>query len=485
MSRILLINPPWYAMQNIYFNKVPFGLASIAAVLRKNGHNCLIFDGEFGLIKQSASQDETITIDFNAYLANIEGDSQLWKTTWNNISRLIRDFQPTIIGITIPTAKYSIAVKIADHIKKEFPQIITVAGGPHPTILPLEMIKEPSLDIVVKKEGEYTFLELVDALEKKMPLQNILGIVYKKDGTVHENPDRAYIEDLDALPFPAWDLTYQWEKHPADSFGTIFTSRGCPFQCIYCASNKIWSRSVRFMSADRVVEEIKHTANTFKVDEFRFNDDNFILKKDRAVQICEKIIQAKLNIRWMCEIRANLCTPDLLKLMKKAGCYQVNVGVESGNPESLKYIKKGITVDQIISAFATIRKHKIKSTAYFMIGFPHETHDQINDTIRLMKKIKCDSPCWSIVTPYPGTELYDEVVQAGLLAPKQKWSYFFHHSSKMHISKKLSHEELMNINDKIQHQIDVDRQKKRLYLLLTNPPEFFRRVYRKFFSRDV
>ncbi|MBU2102296.1 MAG: radical SAM protein [Candidatus Omnitrophota bacterium] len=486
MARVLLIDPPWYALQNVSYNKVSYGLASCAAVLRNNRHECILYNGEFGLVAEDHFKQDVIT-NFGLYLSNLEENSPIWKKTWHTIRTIIGDFKPDIVGITMPTAKYAIVVKITNHIKNEFSQVIIVAGGPHPTILPLETLKESSIDVVVKHEGELTFLELVNAIEKKSALENVAGIAFKCNGAIRENQNRPYIQDLDSLPFPAWDCTYQGTQHPPDSFGILFTSRGCPYQCTYCASNKIWSRKTRFMSADRVLAELIYTAQRFKASTYRIADDTFILDKNRVMEICEKIKNAQLTIQWMCDIRADLCTPEILQTMKSAGCFRVNIGVESGNPEILNYIKKNITPKQVRRAFAMVKKAKLESLAYFMIGFPNETLKQVHDTTKLMYKLKSDFSCFCIVTPYPGTELYDYASCNGILPSTGEWSNFFHHSPKMGLTKNIAYDTLIQIIKKIQVKLDSDKEKnyrrkvfkRRIGLLVSNPMEFVARLWHK------
>jgi len=486
MANILLIDPPWYALQNLKGSKVSYGLASIAAVLKKNGHKCVIYNGELGLLK-SAAKAEKVIIDFDSYRKNLEDDSFIWQETREKIKLILRDLNPSIVGITIPTAKYSIAMKIANYIKKYSPSVTIVVGGPHPTILPLETIKEPSIDIVVKGEGELTFLELVSAIENCTELNNVLGITFKSNSIVYDNLDRPYITDLDSLPFPAWDLIYEFDKHKADQFGAIFTSRGCPYKCIFCASHKIWSRKTRYMSADRVVSELQHTSSKYKTNYFRFNDDTFTLNSGRVMMICEVIKKSKINVKWECEVRANLCNYEILAIMKSAGCVKVNIGIESGNPEILKYIKKDITLKQINKAFSAIKKTGLEVMAYFMIGFPVETVRQIKDSIKLMDRLQIDHPCWSIVTPYPGTELYNEVLQSGLMPLQTDWSIFFHHSPLMVISKNINNSSFMYIISDIQKKIDKKimrmqrmRERKRIITAaISHPVKFFSKVYKK------
>ncbi|MDD5449062.1 MAG: radical SAM protein [Candidatus Omnitrophica bacterium] len=478
MANILFIDAPWYVLQNINSYKPSYGLASIAGVLRKGGHNCLIYNGEFGMPTVS-SYDEKIIIDADLYRSNLKDDSLIWKKTWKNISQIINNFAPAIIGITIPTAKYSIAIKIANQIKKEFSNMTIVAGGPHPTIESAGIIEEASIDAAVRGEGELAFLELAEAIENGASIDNVKGIVTKSNSGTSCGPDRPHITDIDNIPFPAWDLVYNFDKHPPDSFGAVFSSRGCPYKCIFCASFKLWTRKVRYMSPERVVAELQYTSQRYKTKYFRFNDDTFILDEHRVIEICEGIKKANLKIKWECDIRADTCSYEILKIIKSAGCVKVNIGIESGSADILKRIKKNITLEDIDRAFIAIRKAGLIALAYFMVGFPFETIEQVNDTIKLMWKLRPDYSCWSIATPYPGTELYEMASQGGFLNSKPDWGGLFHHSSETYMSRHINYGMFLKLIRKIEARRKMLDLRRALRSALCRPSEFYCSVQRR------
>ena len=469
MARVLLIKPPWHALQNLRHEEIPLGLCYVAAVLRTANHTCLVFDGDLGY--GDSTKHETIITDYEYYLKALHIDHPIWTKT----RRVVNEFEPDIVGITVMTAAYGAAMNVAEIVKKHDPNISVIVGGPHPSLLPQETLRERCIDVVVREEGEHTMLEVVKCLEEEGRLKKILGISYKEKGKIYHNPPRPLIEDLDSLSFPARDLIYEKAAYDPNSFGFIFTSRGCPYNCIFCSSHKIWGRRVRFRSAENVVAEINEIKRSFKTTFFRFNDDSFTVDKNRVFRICDLLVKEKLGIKWMCDTRVDLLSRNLLQKMKEAGCIQVNLGIESGNPKILKLIKKGITLEQARRAIKITKDVGVSSHAYFMMGFPGETYEQILDTINFMKKAKPTTSCLSIVTPYPGTELYDIAKQQGLL-PRENWAAFFHHSKKMKLTDKLTDNQFYRLVSEIQKMSDAQIIPQDIKSALLHPWQF---LYRK------
>lgn len=249
---------------------------------------------------------------------------------------------------------------------------------------------------------------------------------------------------------------------PKNHLGTIISSRGCPYQCIFCASRRIWGAKVRFRSPENVFREITEKNRKYRIDLFNFNDDSFTLKKENVLKLCNMIIKGHIKINWKCDTRADLISYKLLKKMKDAGCVKISLGIECGNDKMLNYIKKGITIKQVIGTFKITKKLGIGTMAYFMMGFPNETLKDIYDAIKLMKKIKPSHPCWSIATPYPGTELYEICEKEGLIKGKFEWEKFHHHSNKMGFSRYINREEFVKLTKKIEKI--TFRMKLRYYL---------------------
>ena len=459
--KVLLIDPPWYSLQGMSSAPVALGLGYLASCLERAGHKCLIFSGEVGIVKRIKHQ-KVVLEDGEDETSQLKRNPA-WKKVIEKLSFLLQRFKPEIVGITIPTAKYQIARELVNFIKARNKKIKIVVGGPHPTILPEDTLKIEEIDFVVRGEGEETLVELVDSIEKGKNTDKIKGISYKKKGKIINQPSRKYIENLDLLPFPNWDLLYGHDKIPVNCLGTIIGSRGCPYQCIFCASKKIWGLRVRYRSIENIIQEIKEKKEKYGIDLFNFNDDSFTIRKEEVMKFCNTLIREKIKINWKSDTRVNLVDFELLKKMKESGCVQISMGIECGNDKMLKYVKKGITVEQVVKAFEIANKLGIGTLAYFMIGFPNETKEDIEDAINLMKKVKPSHPCWSIVTPYPGTELYEICMREGLIQENIDWEKFHHHSDKMGFSKNLTRKELMDIAKKIEKI--TFRMKLRYYLM--------------------
>jgi anaerobic magnesium-protoporphyrin IX monomethyl ester cyclase len=377
MLNVLLINPP----QSTRYPQPPIGLALIAAILEKEGHLVSLLDANALQLKPE------------------------------EVGKAISDAD--VAGITAMTPTIGAALYIAHFLKRDRPDIKIVLGGPHATLMPEETLSSSSnVDVVVRGEGDETIIELLQAIEKEQPLDNIAGISYKTDGEIVHTADRSSDVDMDLLPYPAYHLL-PWKKyrpHPPHGmsmpFGAIVTSRGCPYRCAYC-SKPVFGSRFRAQSPERVVAEMVYLHEKFGVREIAFYDDSFTLDKKRAYEIAEKILEKGLKIAWTCETRVNLVDKELLGHMKRAGCYSVSYGIESASPQIIEVLRKDITLEQVEKAVRESREVGLQVVGYFMLGSPGETPNTIRKTIDYAKKLKVDFAQFSITTPFPGTELYD------------------------------------------------------------------------------
>lgn len=365
----------------------PLGILSISAVLIENRYDVAVID------------------------ADIDNQSLL------DIENYIRQYQPTIVGITMTTLQCKTVFSLAEYIKIKFPTITIIVGGVHPSALKSEILRQcPNIDILVVGEGEQTFLDLVRIIEKEESLEYVDGICYRKNGTIFTTPPREFIENLDSLPFPAFDLVAPLAKYPGPypvkSHPTIhiMASRGCPFDCQFC-SNPIWGKKVRFHSPEYILNEIEWLQKTFQVHEIFFQDDTFNLNKEWLEKICNGIISRGLNKNCVFKspfrANANLVSPALFKLLKKAGFWMIFYGVESGDPMVLKSINKNISLDELSRAFYLTKRAGIRTYASFMIGNISDTPSSIKNTVHFAKKIDPDYFGFGVTMPYPGSRLYE------------------------------------------------------------------------------
>jgi radical SAM superfamily enzyme YgiQ (UPF0313 family) len=348
-------------------------------------------------------------------------DANALEWTVDETVQRILNFAPKYVGITSPTMLISTVGRIVRKIKENNPEILTIVGGPHITAVPEEtMVIYPDIDIGILGEGENTIVELLSALENRVNLFSVKGIIYRDNSNLKLTSPRPMMEDLDILPFPAWDLLPDLLKHYQQSAARIdrlpnislVSSRGCPFQCIFCARN-VFGNVTRAHRAEYMIRMIKYLINEYKIKGISFEDENFVIYKKRLVEFCNALIEERIDITWDCASNVNAVDPRLLSLMKRAGCWQINYGIESGSQRILDFIKKGATLEKIQSALRMTKDAGIVTKGYFIIGHPTETRESIQETINFIKKLDLDVFQMSFMIPFPGTELYKIADQYG------------------------------------------------------------------------
>jgi anaerobic magnesium-protoporphyrin IX monomethyl ester cyclase len=341
-------------------------------------------------------------------------------------SDLIKEIEQNdydVVGITFMTPMYSCAMDIIRMIREANKNIKIIVGGPHVTILPEETLRENgAIDIAVLGEGEHTIVELLNALEKgKLDLSKISGLAWfdKETEQFVITSQREPEENIDNILMPARDLlpmalyrptpTY-YQKLPAY---ILLTTRGCPFSCCYCS--KLFGNKIRHHSIERVIIEMEILIKDHGAQEIIFRDDTFTVNRNYTMQLCQEIVKRSIHkqIKWMCMTRVDLVDKELLQIMKKAGCWSMHFGVESGSQPLLDLIQKNVTIEQIYKAFLLTRETGIKTKAFFMLGLPTEKNEDSLETINFAKKLDPDGVQFTITVPYPGTKLFDIVKKMG------------------------------------------------------------------------
>lgn len=336
----------------------------------------------------------------------------------------IKSKSPDLIFFVLGTPTINYSVRWIARLKEELPKAVIVAIGPHVTALPEESLKATRLDFVIRGEPEVTSCNLVGALTKGKDIEKIKGISYRTGRSVIHNPGQPLLEDINQLPFPARDLLSN-EKYTAPfahhtPFGLIITARGCPFQCVYCATRGYYGKTWRSRSVENVVSELREMVQKYNLRDIGFWDDTFTINHKRVIAICQAIIEEKLNIEWICLSRVDTVNPEILSWMKRAGCYQIQFGVESGSEEILRTLGKNLTIKQIKDAFNWSKAAVIEPAAFFMLGNPGETEDSVQKTIELALELPASYASFNINTPYPGCELFEKMKD---LLPGD-WSHF-------------------------------------------------------------
>ena len=384
---VTLVNPPYPKRAHQHPPLIPLGIAYLGAVLEKNGYNVDVID------------------------------CQAQKLTHSAFEREIGKHQPKVVGVTSTTLTYKSALKIAETAKQVHPDCVTILGGCHATFWDDKALEEcPQLDMIVRKEGEYTLLESVNRLRENKRINDVLGTTCRKNGKIIRNADRPYIENLDDLPFPAHHLLpLRRLRKQGKVIFPLTTSRGCVYWCNFCTAVRMFGRKYRMRSPKNVVDEMQFLNEKYGATQLTFCDDTFTVDQSRVEEICEEIQNRKLKIEWDCETRVDMITKDLLQKMKKAGCIAVWFGVESGSQRIIDAMGKGFPVAQTKRAFKWTKDAGLMVVASVILGFPDETKETAWETIRLVEKIKPDDVGYHIATPYPGTPMYNYVKENGWL----------------------------------------------------------------------
>ena len=322
-----------------------------------------------------------------------------------------------ILGVSFRTASYGSAkefIKAARAINRD---IFIVVGGHHATAFPEETLRDLGCDAVVRGEGEYTFKELVERLMKNLSLEGLEGVTYRKgDSDIVSNKPRPPIENIDNLPWPARELL-----NPGDySIMTILTSRGCPFNCIYCDKG-ISTRKVKFRSAEDIFAEMKHIATKLNKKRLYIVDDHFFLSRNRLEPILDRMIREKLGVSWVCQARVDGMSEDILQKAKESGCEQIMYGIETGDETELRYMRKEARLSEAENAVRFTKDAGITARTNFMLGFPVSTRKTIRNTINFAKRLRPDIVRFFAVSPLPNTDLWDDIYGKGHIPENVNW----------------------------------------------------------------
>lgn len=354
-------------------------------------------------------------------------DAAVMNYTHEQLKECVLLSKPAVVGIMMLTPMYFRAQEVVRLVRQVLPDSTIIVGGPHVTIFPSETMEEnPEIDYAVVGEGEITIVELLSAIEGKKKAGEVKGIAHRAHGKIEMTLQRPFIQNLDEIPLPARDLLPMKKYTPAPTYyrelpsHIVLTSRGCPFHCTYCS--KVFGKTYRFHSIKRIMEEVNLLISRYKAKEIIFRDDTFTINQNHVKELCKKLIDSGVSkkIRWTCMTRVNLVNPELLKLMKKAGCWSIHYGVESGSQRLLDLIEKGITLEQVRNAVKWTKEAGIEVKAFFMIGLPSETKEESLQTMAFTKELDPDWIQVTITVPYPGTKLF-EIAKAEGTIKSFKW----------------------------------------------------------------
>jgi radical SAM superfamily enzyme YgiQ (UPF0313 family) len=407
--KVLVINPPSYGEEKFVREGrcmqrggawtaiwAPISLATIAAVLRDNGMSVRLYD----CVVEEITQEQLVDI----------------ASHW----------QPDMLVINSSTPSIRYDLGCADAVCEVVPACYTTAFGIHVSALPFESLQLVNrLDSVILGEPEYAIRDLALSIsdcqnlaEKMNAAKTVKGIAWRSGQVLRKNPPRPVVEELDEMPFPAWDMINVRNylmPFTGEPFLLLATGRGCPWHCTYCAAHTYYGRCLRLRSAKLVVDEIEKNIKEHGVREFLFWTEAFTMDNQYCVTVCDEILRRNLDISWVCNSRVDDVTPELLAKLREAGCNMIGYGIESGNPDVLKRVKKGITLEQIRQAVKWTKEAGLAVTGHLMVGFPGEDKDSIRQTAELARSLDLDFAQFYSVVPFPGSELFDEARKAGTI----------------------------------------------------------------------
>ena len=458
--KTLLVYPPFHRLHRLKNRFFPIGLGYLAGALRTANQEVAIYnaenydDGE--PLLEGRNHSETFKA-FDYYQDALDDPSHY---VWREVSDVIAGYQPDVVGVTTKSCMIPAAQMISRIAKEVNPGVTVIWGGPHASICPDETIGFDNVDFVARHEGEKTVVEFIEMLESgAAKWSSIDGLVWRDDSRkVVHNKIRANMGDInDMFPDKSTDLFP--ERYEPDHYGVMFTSRGCPWPCTFCDSRGVWTRRIRLLTPENIAREMRQLYDELGVRDFYFWDDTFTPYRKHSVKVFKRDdprVQREKGqpITWQATTRCDCVDDDLAALMKESGCRLLTYGVETGSPSMMAILKKGITHDKVFHAQEVMRKAGITWDAFFMIGFPDDTPEAMEETMALIRKLECRSVAISIFTPYPGLEIYERAKAYGLINKPIEWRFFSHQSPRNHFVKNIAREEFHQIAENCLTEID-------------------------------
>ncbi len=339
---------------------------------------------------------------------------------WGSLTSEVEKRKPDVVGVSAITPFFYTALKTAEVVKKVDREIKTVLGGSHATFMGREILKKHSeIDLIVKGEGELIFSKLIKALEKGTSLSNVKGLIFRLNGKIYETPDPSLLLNLDELPMPAYHLL-PMKKYffpVLGKFSVVLSSRGCPFSCFFCSEWKFWHRKWRKRDPSKVVDEIELLTQKYGRESIWFGDDCFNVDKQHMEKICSEIEERGLDVNWYYQGRADFVVKyrDLLPKMRRAGNLMVQIGVEAATDNELSVLRKNLKIETVKKAVKLLKQNNIICQGLMIIGTWRDKYETIMEKVNFMKKLGVDFPIYTVLTPFPGSDLFDEAKNKNLI----------------------------------------------------------------------
>lgn len=373
-KKILLIDPPFQKFMGFSKNGIPLGLLSLAGQLKQDGHSVDVLDSDYNPNGKPYPFMAKIE-HYDEYLENLHNGNH---AIWGGIASQIEESRPDVVGISMISTKLQSGLRVA-HIAKDLGVDRVIAGGPHVTIYPGDALESSYIDSIVQGEGEEAFER---ALTEEVVRAN-------------------RIKDIGSLAWPARETLIGVESYQPNDLGFIMTSRGCPGSCNFCCSESLWGKTVRMRGIDDVIDEIDSVHDSYGTNNFYIVDDTFTLGKLRVEKFCNGIRDK--GYKWSCLTRVDKLDENMLEQMAGSGCSMIKVGIESGSQKVLDLMKKETDIDQVEKTADLLNGHSMPWLAYIMVGVPGETSADVDDTMKLIERVRPSYVSAAIYTPYPGT----------------------------------------------------------------------------------
>jgi len=483
--KIILCNPPYYQFLKVPFVYQNLGIGYLAGNLEANGYrNVKIYQFDAPGTLAGTTKNFEIFEEYDPHWGEsyYKEMNDLNNPLWLDIKGVLEREKPDILGITSMTPQAE-SVRILARIAKDInPDTTVIQGGIHASLMPEEVLTKSPVDIVALTEFDLYIAALTDHIRNGLPLEKIPNIAFKnKKGEVIKTEKSQPLQVLDESCFPVREIhTIGENKATIPSLMPMITSRGCPYNCSFCARLSLWGHRVRYRSAENVVAEIEMLYKKYRARNFIFEDDTFTLNKPRLLKIFELLREKKLDISWECQTKVNVVDEKLIGLLKDNGCTRISIGAESGNQEILDSINKKQTIQQIKNASKIIREAKINLSPFFMIGYPNETSRTIEDTFNLIKDIDCYTAHVYPLIPMPGSRMYEDLKVKGTIS-EDRWFFYFFWNVNIFKREHLSAKEVYDKFVEIRKYVDTKRRNA-IKRFSRNPKYILRRIYENLYS---
>lgn len=418
--RVLMIRPPYTRLRGT--GQAPFfpiGIGTMTAILnRQPGVTAKLYyadnpgPGDKPFIVDKESVFATRSYAQQTYFAALDTDDH---PVWQEVRSVLKSFQPDIVGLSVLTPEVGSALKITEMVKEQSPGTTVIWGGVHASFETQSTVALPGVDYVVVGEGEQTMDELIQCLKTSPQKASGLPGVFSSDPGTETPERRQLIKSLDTLPLPDRKSVIFPDRFSPVAMGSLMHSRGCPWRCGFCSSRRFWHERVRFRSAENVIDEIQRVHQDYGIRIFTFWDDAFTIDRRLTERLCNAIIDSGIKIAWRTATRLDLLDDSMLRLMRKAGCVQMDIGIETGSPRMSELICKDIDLSSAPETIDRANRHGIACGVFLMAGFPDETREDLLETYDFMKRIKPAEIVLNILDPMPGSEQFERVIELGLL----------------------------------------------------------------------